>query len=257
MNSGPAYVIAGRGRWARRMRDILSGENRGVAELSEARRHAAESESGYEARLAERFRKSAAQIAWLCVPPGPHVCGMVKAAISAGLHVVAEKPWFGTPAETRELQALARQAARQTAVHYEYCMLDEVEAWRRQYADESGLDFFGTFHHGRPNHLPIDALDNLGTHLVSIRNFAAPSARVAALNCARGQPDERAVWMERRGMPLSRIDLLATREPIIQRFIGRFEAALEEGGFPIDLDFALHVAEELAVFRRRAHSATS
>ncbi len=257
MDSGPAYVVVGRGRWAQRMREILLGENRRVAEMPEARRNAVESDSDYEARLAEGFRKSNARIAWLCVPPGPHVCAMVKAGIQAGLNVVAEKPWFASPAETRELQALARRAASKIAVHYEYCMLDEVESWRRRYAQESGLDFSGTFHHGRPNHLPLDALDNLGTHLVSIRNFAVPLASVAALNCAHGRPDERAVWIERQGTPVDRIDLLGSRQPIIQRFAGRFEAALEGGSFPFDLDFALGVSEQLAAFRRNSRLAAS
>ncbi len=250
MDSGPAYVVVGRGRWAQRMREILLGENRRVAEMPEARRNAMESDSDYEARLAEGFRKSNARIAWLCVPPGPHVCAMVKAGIQAGLNVVAEKPWFASPAETAALLALARRAAKQAAIHYEYCMLDEVESWRRQYADMGGLDFSGTFHHIRPSHLALDALDNLGTHLVSIRNFAVPSSRVIALDCAYGQPDERVVRIERGGAPFRRIDLLSSREPIIQRFIGRFESALDREAFPLDLNFALQVAEEIAAFRR-------
>src|SRR5579885_3443203 len=239
------------------MREILLGENRRVAEMPEARRNAMESDSDYEARLAEGFRKSNARIAWLCVLPGPHVCTMVKAGIQAGLNVVAEKPWFASPAETRELQALARRAASKIAVHYEYCMLDEVESWRRRYAQESGLDFSGTFHHGRPNHLPLDALHNLGTHLVSIRNFAVTFASVTALTCAHGRPDERAVWIERQRTPVDRIDLLGSRQPIIQRFAGRFEAALEGGSFPFDLDFALGVSEQLAAFRRNSRLAAS
>src|SRR5579871_5124942 len=108
----PSYVIVGRGIWAQRMTQVLASEDRRASAVTEARRAPSESVSGYEARLREQFASSAAQIAWLCVPPGTHVSTMIRAAISAGLHVVAEKPWFGTPQETAQLAQMAREQRR-------------------------------------------------------------------------------------------------------------------------------------------------
>src|SRR6266702_5332012 len=81
MGEPPGYIILGRGRWARRMRPIIAGESRSVVSIEETRQRPSESESAYVARLAETTKASAAQIAWLCVTPGPHVTLMVQAAL--------------------------------------------------------------------------------------------------------------------------------------------------------------------------------
>ncbi len=93
MASGPAYAIAGKGRWGQRMHALLAGEGRRADFLLEVRQKEVEPDSAYVSRMAEQFRKSAAQIAWLCVPPGPHVPLLMHAALDAGLHVIVEKPW--------------------------------------------------------------------------------------------------------------------------------------------------------------------
>jgi len=93
MADGPSYVILGRGRWAERMQGILAAEKRRISCISETRRTSGETDAAYRSRLAEAMSASGAQIAWLCVLPGPHVSLMIDAALDAGLHVVAEKPW--------------------------------------------------------------------------------------------------------------------------------------------------------------------
>ena len=84
----PAYVILGRGRWAKKMQPIIAGEKRPITTMEETRQRSSESTSDYISRLAEGMKASAAQVAWLCVTPGPHVSPMIQAALEAGLHVV-------------------------------------------------------------------------------------------------------------------------------------------------------------------------
>src|ERR1051325_4802217 len=96
MAEAPAYVILGRGRWARKLLPIIAGERRSVRVIEETRQRAAETSQVYVTRLAETMTSSGAQIAWLCVAPGAHVSLMVQAGLEAGLHVIVEKPWYGS-----------------------------------------------------------------------------------------------------------------------------------------------------------------
>jgi hypothetical protein len=45
------------------------------------------------------------------------------------------------------------------------------------------------------------------------------------------------------------INLLAIKEPIIQRFIAKVEASLEVADFPLDLEFALGVSSDAEALR--------
>jgi predicted dehydrogenase len=245
----PAYVILGRGRWAARMRSILVEENRRVASIPETRRQGGESDAAYRSRLAEAMSASNAQIAWLCVLPGPHVPLLIDAALDAGLHVVAEKPWQGSRRMTESLVAKAKSLRRLIAVHFEYCFLEEVERWRRDFHPGSGLRFGGHFFLNRPDHMGISAMDNLGVHLLAIRAYGVPQSSVQEICCGYEQPDERSVWLERRNTRVAFIDLLAHKELIIQRFMAKVEASLEGADFPLDLEFALDVSNAAEALR--------
>ena len=249
MADGPAYIILGRGRWAGRMQTILDGENRRVVSIPEARRASSESDEIYRSRLAEAMSASGAQLAWLCVLPGPHVPLMVEAALDAGLHVVVEKPWQSSRLVTESLAAKAKSVRRLIAIHFEYCLLEEVERWRRDFHPGTGLRFGGRFFLSRPDHTGMSAMDNLGSHLLAIRAYAAPKSAVQEIRCGYEQADERCVWLERRNTRAAFIDLLANKEPIIQRFIAKVEASLEGADFPFGLDFALRVAKEAETLR--------
>ncbi|MGC2800842.1 MAG: hypothetical protein WCA41_03335 [Candidatus Acidiferrum sp.] len=249
MADGPAYVILGRGRWAARMQNILVAEGRSVSAVTETRQSGAESDTAYTSRLAEDMRSSGAQIAWLCVLHGRHVPLMVEAAMGAGLHVVVEKPWLSSRLITESLAAKAKSLRRLIAVHFEYCLLEEVERWRRDFNSGAGLRFGGRFFLSRPDHTGMSALDNLGSHLLAIRAYAAPHSAVQEIRCGYEQPDERCVWLERRNTRAAFIDLLSNKEPIIQRFIAKVEASLEGEDFPFGLEFALRVANEAKTLR--------
>lgn len=245
----PSYVILGRGRWTGRMQNILVTENRRVASIPETRRASGESDAAFRSRLAEAMTSSDAQIAWLCVLPGPHIPIMIEAALDARLHVVVEKPWQGSQRETTLLAARAKSLHRLIAVHFEYCFLEEVERWRRDFHPETGLRFGGRFFLSRPDHTRMPAMDNLGSHLLAIREYGVPQSAVQEIRCGYEQPNERSVWLERRNTRVAFIDLLANKEPIIQRFIAKVEASLDGPDFPLDLEFALRVSEEAEALR--------
>ena len=249
MADHPAYVILGRGRWAARMQSILVEENRRVASIPETRRQGGESDAAYRSRLAEAMSASNVQIAWLCVLPGPHVPFLIDAALDAGLHVIAEKPWQCSRRVTTSLAAKAKSLRRLIAVHFEYCFLEEVERWRRDFHPGSGLRFGGHFFLNRPDHMGISAMDNLGVHLLAIRVYGVPQSSVQEIRCGYEQPDERSVWLERRNTRVAFIDLLAHKELIIQRFIAKVEASLGGADFPLDLEFALAVSNAAEALR--------
>ncbi|MGA2096113.1 MAG: hypothetical protein ABSH39_07435 [Candidatus Acidiferrum sp.] len=246
MADKPNYVILGRGRWAGRMQTILAAEGRGVTNIPEARRAFGESDSAYVSRLAAGMSASGAQIAWLCVLPGPHVAFLIEAALDAGLHIVVEKPWQGSPRLTEALAAKAKSLRRVIAVHFEYCLLEEVQRWRRDFHPGKGLRFGGHFLLSRPDHMGISAMENLGSHLLAIREYAAAQSDVQEIRCGYEQPDERSVWLEKRNTRVALLNLLENKEPIIQRFAAKVEESFETGDFPFDLEFALRVAKGIA-----------
>jgi predicted dehydrogenase len=251
MAEAPAYVILGRGRWARKILPIIAGEKRSATLIEETRQRAAETRQAYVSRLAETMKASRAQIAWLCVAPGPHVSLMVEASLEAGLHIIVEKPWYGSTEDTERLHGRARAQGRLVAIHFEYLVHREVENWRKNFHPGTGLRFGGHFFLGRADASGIPAIDNLGSHLLAIREFAVPAAEISEIKCAYERSDERIVWIERNGQPAASIDLLKGSECIIQDYMKQVEAALGDAAFPFDLDFALRVANQLNAYKAR------
>lgn len=251
MAETPAYVILGRGHWAEKMQPVIASQGRTVAAIEETRQSASEDTPSYIARLAESMKASRAQIAWLCVSPGGHVPLMIQAALEAGLHVVVEKPWYGSAADTERLQDSARARGRLIAVHFEYLVHQEVENWRRSFYPGAEMCFGGHFFLRRPDHTGIPSIDNLGCHLMAIREFAVPASEVSELQCAYERPDERIVWLQRGKKQIVSIDLLKGSERIIQGFMKKIEAALEGAAFPFDLNFALGVMNQLKAYKAR------
>lgn len=245
MTETAAYVILGRGRWAKKMQPIIAGEGRTVTTIEETRQRPSETPSSYISRLAEAMKASRGQIAWLCVSPGPQVSLMIQAALEAGLHVVAEKPWYGSAADTERLQALAHARRRLIAVHFEYLVHGEVVNWRNSFSPGTGFRFGGRFFLGRSDHSGIPPIDNLGSHLMAIREFAVPDSEMYDMQFAYERPDERAVWLEQGSKRIASIDLFKGSERIIQEFMKKVEAALDGAAFPFDLNFALRVSSEL------------
>ena len=92
-------------------------------------------------------------------------------------------------------------------------------------------------------------MENLGSHLLAIRTYAAPNSALQEVRCSYERPDERSVWLEKENTRVAFIDLLANKELIIQRFIAKAEASLGGADFPFDLDFGLRVANDAEALR--------
>jgi hypothetical protein len=238
-------VVFGAGRWARRIHSILSSENRRVVAMGDTRPRPDENEREFKARLGSSLAATGGKIAWLCDFPGLHTRWMIESAMQAGLHTIVEKPWLFSPAETRSLKKQAEAAGRILGIHYEYCMLEAVENWKRDFFPGTGLRFGGRFAIENGGNSHIAAIDNLGCHLLSIRQYAVPASEVAEIECEYETADQRLAWIEKGKQRLASMNFGRNKEPIVQRFIKKVEAALEGEAFLFDAGFALRVTEEL------------
>lgn len=246
----PSYVIVGDGRWAGVIRDVVRGEGRRSSTVRETRRKVAESEQTFRTRIAHCLSQSGGQIAWVCLPPCDTVPLIVESAIAAGLHVVVEKPWLYSQADTEALVELAEKHRVIAAVHFQYCFLDEVERLRLLMGTAAGkVRFSGVFTVNRPDRLGIPALENLGSHLLAIREYAVPNSELLEIRCGYESEDERCVRVEGHSGEVVSVSL-TTGEAIIQRFIAKFEEAIAEKNFPLNLQFAARVAKALQLLQR-------
>jgi hypothetical protein len=245
MDNEPSYIIVGKGRWGVRMQALLAGEGRRVESAPSPRQATGESDADYEARMTRSLANGAARIAWLCVPPGAHVPPLTRAALAAGLHVIVEKPWHYSREVTTALQQSAAMKSLKIGVHFEYCFLSDVERWRREYARHPDLRFSGIFTTSVSDHMGVSAMENLGSHLFSVHEFAVPNAAIGEIRCGYESANQRAVWIESGKERVAEIDLLAHQEPIIQRYLASFENSLEGEHFSIDLGFAQRVNEKV------------
>jgi hypothetical protein len=249
--SHPAYAIVGRGRWAKVMSNVLSGEQRHVVMMEEMRRRLGEDDASYRARLTVALAAAGAEIVWLCIPPGPDLPLIMEAAIRAGLSVVVEKPWLCPVAQTTNLIELVRSRNALIGVHHQYCLLEGVEEWRFRFQNAANLAFGGRFTLSRSGRLGISAIENLGSHLLAIREYAVPQSAFLEIECAYETADERRVWIQPEGNATSSIDFSSNKEPLIQRFIAKFEEALAaKAEFPFDLEFAMRVYDGLKRLKR-------
>ncbi len=245
-----AYAIVGRGRWAARMKGTLESLGRGTVVVGETRRRDGESEEEWSLRLETALGATKAEISWVCLPPGPHVAGTVRASIALGMSVVAEKPWDRDAQETKSLKKEAERRGVITGVHFEYCFLDEVTKWRREFYRGKGLRFGGRFvvpERKDPNSMPAN--QNLGSHLLAAKEYAVPDAETDEVVCGYGDRAERRMWIQKEGKEIGAVNFLENRQPIIQRFIAAFEGARERGSFEMDLEFGVRVAEAVARLR--------
>jgi hypothetical protein len=255
MSEHPAYVIVGRGRWAQRMNVVLRGEDRRVAIHTETRRAPQESHEAYRVRLSEAIRATGAQVAWLCVPPGEHLSTMIEAVLDARIHAVIEPPWLVSAEQTSDWIDKAKCNALVFGVHFEYCLLERLNHWKSEYRGAERCHFGGMFRHSRRDHLGLPPIDVLGTHLLSIREFAAPHASVTKIDCGYELADQRRVWLDLERRRVDEIDFTYCREPLIQRYVARLEGAISGGDFAFGLEFASQVMKAAERTKHNCESA--
>ena len=199
------------------MHRILTDEGRTVSLIADARQRKGESAVEHMARLAADIKFSGAQIAWFCVPAGPHIPFLLRAALDVGVHVVVEKPWLCSREATEALAERARLRGLAVGIHYEFCLLDGVQGWRREFLSAEGLEFGGRFLTSKAARRETSALDDLGSHLFAIREYAAPRARVTEIECGYSMPVERRLWLTRGGKITSSVNFTMNSEPIVQQ----------------------------------------
>jgi len=163
----------------------------------------------------------------------------------AGLDVIAECPWLCPPTITESLQVLEQTQQRFVSLHYEYCMLDELQSWQRRFAGGAACTFHGVFSISRPGRYGSVAALQLGSHLLAMRRFAVPDATIGRLDCRYESADRRSVSLEKEGVELASIDFTLNQQPLIQRYIHAFELARTQRLSLFGLDFAARIAAEV------------
>lgn len=251
MADRPSYAILGRGRWGTRVRAMLEAQSRRCVAVEQVRRREGERADHYAIRMGEELRAAGVEFAWLSLPPGDHVPLLVRAALDAGLHVIAEKPWSYSREESDVVLAARVAGGRLVAIDFEYCLLDGVRLWRSKYGDTDGLVFGGRFVVQGPDRLGIAAMDNLGSHLLAIREYATPRAAIGEIRCAYLGSPERRIWLDGPGGRVAEIDFAASPEPILQRFVAAVEQARDAGEVAFDIPFAQRVAASVERLMQR------
>ena len=80
---------------------------------------------------------------------------------------------------------------------------------------------------------------------MAMREYAVPHSHLSKMLCGYELPDERMVWLDSDKQRVASIDFLGSKEPIVQRFLARFENSLGGKPFPFDFAFAQRVNENL------------
>jgi hypothetical protein len=125
-------------------------------------------------------------------------------------------------------------------------MLAELEKWRNEFGDREGLRFGGVFDVSAADRSKIPVMQNLGSHLVAMQEYAVPRSAISAIECHYEAVDQRRVFLDAGEGRVGEIDFLGSGEPIIQRFLGLFEGSLGGGSFPFNFGFGWRVKEKLA-----------
>lgn len=258
MERGMRYAVLGRGRWGNAVHAALRGMGRRVAG-SGLGRPAGDVAGGPDGRYADLLRAELdrlareADILWMAIPPRDQVL-VLREALRAGLHVIVEKPWMADGEATRRLSEQAREEGRVVGVNFQYCLQDEVRqlAARICEAGETPVRFLGRFTISRENRLGLPALENLGSHLMAIRNRYFGRAEVAGLVAGYLEQDER--WFCVATDAAEHVcDLSGGGQDTVADLARLFETAVREGaGFPFDLCFARRVADDLEGLGRTA-----
>ncbi|MBP0616673.1 Gfo/Idh/MocA family oxidoreductase [Jiella mangrovi] len=246
----PQWLVVGSGRWGGIVAQALERCDRTVLTRGGFRVLPGEAWDAYQARCAERIRETGAEMVWIATPPGEHVVPLLEAALAAGCNAVVEKPWLTDSSTSSRISKEFASCAKVAAVHHQYLYLDDIEALRERWQRRDDALFAGAFlttKPGRPD-LPADA--NLGSHLLSMRRYIAPSSQIAKFDVGYGQAvDLRKVCFRSKGQS-DGLDFTVNSQPIVERFIADFERSSERGTEPpANLGHAAAVFDDLLAVR--------
>lgn len=248
---GFSYLVVGKGRWSSVIVSILNSLGRSVCVSKSLRQKRDETQHALFEKAYSYFNNSNANIVWFCLPPGPHIQVLVEAALHARLHVIAEKPWLVDNHTTQKLKNIAESFGLKFCVNYEYCYLTEVERYRNQFKGNNEITFHGVFHIERSNP-KIEAIYNLGSHLIAIKTYAFPLAKTGVIDCKYNSINSRRMSLCAHDREIAIIDFSDSTEPIIQKLILGFEGAVHQRKEALfSFMFSKKVFEEITKYRNR------
>jgi hypothetical protein len=146
---------------------------------------------------------------------------------------------------TNSLVTLATKNRCHVAVNFQMCFLQVLSSLQLKYKTKNNVVFSGCFSISRNNRLDIESKYNLGSHLLAIREYVFPFAKIGVVESAYESVDSRffSLNAERES---DVVDLIKNDEPLLQIFIQQFEQGLKSGKpLFLDLPFALRVTESL------------
>lgn len=242
------YAVVGNGKWGAQISEILLKQNKEVESLDISRRKKNITKKKYKEYVFKLLEERAGDldIIWLAVSPGDQDV-LIRCALDVGCNVVVEKPLMINYEQTLEIMNYAKSLNLQVAMHYQYCFLENIleiqKKIQESYVDK--LTFSAEFLIPRENRLGIPAVYNLGSHLLAIKCFHFPTAKTKYINTGYKSLESRLIKVKSMEKEYI-LNFLNNSEPIVQRFIESFEAALVSSTiFPINLELELKISFEI------------
>ncbi len=242
------YIVVGQGRWGSQVSNILKKCGCKTSACPISRPGKDENLESYREKAHAIFKKAAsnADIVWLAIPP-PNQALLADAALDAGLHVVAEKPWTSPQAISKQLAIKAQAKGLLFGVHYQYCLLNSAQLLSAKLhgPEDVAQSFSGRFTISKKNRLGLSALENLGSHLLAIRQFHFPKSSLGQIVVAYDAKNCRYFELK-TPKKTHRVNFLDCKQPLVQEFISMFEECLNtEKDFPLNLQFAQLVQQDM------------
>jgi hypothetical protein len=241
------YGVIGNGRWGKIISELLSSISEGVLILNSEKRLLGEDDIQYKARLKKLLQSSGihdVDIVWIAIPAKDHKV-VIESVLSHKKHIVVEKPWLLSADEIYYLSGLARDSGKRIGVHYQYCYLNKLPLIAKVVRNLKGVSFQGEFCISRFNRLKIPAINNLGVHLLAIKNVHFPNSHIKKIHSKYEAEDLRNVSISHPNY-FSKINFLKNDEHLIERFISDFENSIIKNKiFPLDLMVMLRINKDI------------
>jgi predicted dehydrogenase len=200
---------------------VLAGRSKEHTEAAAARLGWADVETDWR----ELVRRDDVQIVDICTPGDSHA-EIAIAALSAGKHVICEKPLANTVAEAEAMVAAAAKATGKSMVAFNYRRVPAI-ALARRYVEEGRL---GEIRHVRAQYLQdwiVDpefplvwrlqkdkagagALGDIGSHIVDAAEFITGQRVVGVSGLTETFIKERPLAGESAGLGATRTDAMGT-----------------------------------------------
>lgn len=232
--------------WGKKVFSMLHSEGREVVPLNVSRPNSYLSLSKYQDQIKKEIidKASDANIIWIAIPPGQQEIA-VKCALELSKNVIVEKPWLADAEVTKSLIKLAQKNGCQIRVNFQLCYLSLLPVLQLKYKNKENVIFSGSFSISRDNRLSVEAMYNLGSHLVAIHDYMFPFSEIGNLTCNYNTEDIRFFSLESAD-EIDVVDIGNNEEPLLQVFIEEFERSLRGEDQPkLGLEFALKVTAYL------------